>query len=77
MDCLRQPTAIGLGGIATISQALDGPPGPLLGHAIEAGTGPLTAETIRHVELVGLRFFEIEFEADWSVEAVAGPTLER
>ena len=77
MDRLGQPTAIVLGGIATVSQALDGPPGHLLGHAIEDVTGQLTAGTIRHVELVGLWFFEIEFEADRYAEAVAGPTFER
>ena len=77
MDRLGQPTDIVLGGIATVSEALDGPPGQLLGHEIEDGTGQLTPGTIRHVKLVGLRFFEIKFEADWHTEAVARPTRER
>jgi hypothetical protein len=77
MRRLGQPTDIVLGGITAVSQALDGPPGQLLGHEIEDVTGQLTAGTIRHVELVGLRFFEIEFKADRNAEAVAGPTLER
>src|SRR5207244_5022738 len=51
--------------------------GHLLSHEIEDVTGQLTAGTIRHVELVGLRFFEIEFEANRHAEAVAGPTRER
>jgi hypothetical protein len=77
MNCLGQPTDRVLGGIAPLSQALDGPPGPLLGHEIEDVTGQRTAGTIRHIERVGLRFFEIEFEADRHAEAVAGPARER
>ena len=49
MGRLRPPTDRGLGGIAPISQAPDGPPGPLLGQAIADITGPLTSGTIRHV----------------------------
>src|SRR5256885_17048047 len=77
MGRLGELPDIVLGGIATVRQAPDGPPGQLLGHEIEDITGQLTAGTIRHVELVGLRFFKIEFEADRNAEAVAGPTLER
>lgn len=77
MARLGQPTDIILGGIATVSEALDGPPGQLLGHEIEDGPGQLTPGTIGHVELVGLRFFKIKFEADWHTEAMARPTLER
>ena len=63
MGRLGQLTDIVLGGIATVSQAPDGPPGHLLGHEIEDITGQLTAGTIRHVEGLGLRWFEIEFES--------------
>src|SRR5262245_6995168 len=77
MDGLGQPTAIVLGSIATIRQALDGASGHLRGQAIEDDTGQLTAGTIGHVELEGLRFFEREFEADRYMEAMARPTRER
>jgi hypothetical protein len=39
MDRLGQLPDIVLGGIATISESLDGPPGQLLGHEIEDGPG--------------------------------------
>ena len=77
MDRLGQPTDIVLGGIATVSETLDGPPGQLLGHAIEDGTGQLTAGPIRDMQLVGLRFFEIKFETNRYAEVMTGPTRER
>ena len=52
---LGQLTARVSRGIATVSQASDGTPGHLPGREIEEITGQLTAGTIRHVELLGLR----------------------
>jgi hypothetical protein len=77
MHRLGHPTDRVLGGRASISQALDGPPRSLRGHAIEEVTGQRTAGPIRHIARVGLRFFAIEFEANRHAEAVPGPTLER
>ena len=74
MRRLGQPTDIVLGGIATVSQAPDGPVGQLLGKKIEDVPGQLAPGPVRHVEWVGLRFFEIEFAPDWDAEAVARPT---
>ena len=62
-----------LNDIYTISNATDGADGHLLGQAIEDSPGQLTSGTIGHVEGVGLRGFEIEFEANGHTEEVTGP----
>src|SRR5262245_60212412 len=77
MGRLGQPPDIILGGIATVRQTPDEPPGYLLRHEVEDSAGQLTAGLIRHVECLGLRFFEIEFAAYGDAEVVARPTCER
>ena len=47
--------------IATVSQATDVAGGQLLSHEVEDISGQLTTGTIRHIELLGLLGFEIEF----------------
>jgi hypothetical protein len=48
-----------------------------MGYEIEDITGQLTARTIRHVELLGLRRLEIQFKTNRNTEAVARPPCER
>jgi hypothetical protein len=76
MGCLGQLPDIVLGGIAPISQALDGPLGELCRHAVEDRASPLTAGVIRHVEALGLRCFELECASHGDAEGVAGPPWE-
>ena len=52
-------------------------PRHLLGDEIEDIPGQLTAGTIRHVELLGLRWLEIQFKANRDTEAMTGPPCER
>src|SRR5262249_34946819 len=70
-------TARVLRGIAAGSQASEGTPGPLWGHASEDSTGQLTAGTRRHVALWGLRWLEIPCQANRDPEAGARPPGER
>jgi hypothetical protein len=74
---LGQRTDIILGGLATVRQTPDGPPGHLLRHEVEESAGQLTAGRIRHVECLGLRCLEREFAAYGDAEGVARPTCER
>jgi hypothetical protein len=77
MERLGPPTAIGLGRIATVSTAPEGPPGQLLGYAIKEGTGQLTPGTIGHVALVGRRVLERKCATNRYTAVRAGPTRER
>ena len=76
MGCIGELPGIVLGGIATSSQAPDGTPGHLRGHAIEESPGERTARTIRQGEGGGVGGFAGEFEANRDAETVPGPTRE-
>ena len=65
-----------LGRIAPVSEATDVAGGQLLGQEIEDRPGQLTSGTIRHVECLGVRGFEIQCEANGEAEEVAGPPRE-
>jgi hypothetical protein len=70
-------TAVVLRGIATVSQAPEGTPGPLWGDAIEDIPGHLTAGTRGPGALLGWRGRERQCQANRDAAAVPGPPWER
>ena len=77
MDRGRQLAQVLLGGIAAIAQHPEAALRQLGRHKVHDFAGQGTARLIRHLQLVRLRHFEVEGQADRDTKRVRGPQRQR